>query len=88
MEQIKYSIIWSPTAYNSFSKLEDNIKIRVSKKLEGMVVDPFSFSKRLVGSPLYSLRIGDYRILMMIGIKTKIIAIERAGLRKNVYDKL
>ncbi len=57
-------------------------------KLEEAVIDPFSFSKHLVGSPLYSLRIGGYRVLMMIDIKTKIIAIERVGLRKNVHDKL
>ena len=84
----KYSIIWSHTAYNSFSKLESDIKLRINKKLEEMITDPFLFSKRLTGSPLFSLRVGDYRILLMIDVKTKIMAIERVGLRKKVYDKL
>ena len=84
----KYSIIWSHTAYNSFSKLDNNTKFRINKKLEEMITDPFLFVKRLTGSPLSSLRLGDYRILLMIDAKTKIMAIERVGLRKNVYDKL
>ncbi len=88
MESTRYQIIWSHTAYNSFSKLEGSIKTRINKKLESATTDPFSSVKRLTGSPMYSLRVGDYRILLMIDVKTKVIAVERVGLRKNVYDKL
>ena len=47
---------------------------------------PYRFVKHLEGVPLFSLRVGDYRIIMDISSSKMIILVLRIGPRKNVYD--
>ncbi|MGI0134472.1 MAG: type II toxin-antitoxin system RelE family toxin [Candidatus Micrarchaeaceae archaeon] len=46
------------------------------------------YVKRLVGIPLYSLRVGDYRVLMDIKNRDMLIFVVRVGHRSGAYDKL
>ena len=77
----------SPTADKNLSKLPKNIIETVLKKLNSIKDDPLRFIERLKSSPLWKLRIGDYRAIMIIDTKEKTINVINIGHRKNIYKK-
>lgn len=82
-----YDVIISPTALKQLDKLENNIKTRIISTLERIKVRPESYVKRLVGINAYSLRVGDYRVIMDIDNNRLIILVIKVGHRKNVYER-
>ena len=83
-----YNIIVSDKAKKQLSKLPKEIIDRIGNALERIKIRPHSFVLRLVGSPYYRLRVGDYRVILdILGEKLIIIVIE-VGHRKNIYDKI
>lgn len=80
-----YSIEFSQTAEKQFKKLEKQTQERIANALERSQIKPENNFKRLVASPLYSLRAGDYRILAKIIHDRLIILVIEIGHRKNVY---
>jgi mRNA interferase RelE/StbE len=81
-----FGIYYTGNAARELGKLNKNIAKRIKFKLEKVRIDPTPFVKRLKGVELYSLRVGDYRILMNIEASTGKIIITRIGHRKNVYE--
>jgi len=80
-----YEIILSDLAKNQLAKLSQDIKNRIGAVLERIRIRPLSFVKRLVGSPYYRLRVGDYRIIVDIQEDKLIIFVIELGHRKNIY---
>tara|TARA_Y100000310_G_C20686319_1_gene819256 strand:- start:3057 stop:3308 length:252 start_codon:yes stop_codon:yes gene_type:complete len=81
-------IIIQPSAKKDLKKLEKNIIEVILKKLYSIREDPIRSIIRLANSPLWKLRIGDYRVIMMLDTKNEIIHVIKIGHRKNIYDKL
>lgn len=79
-----YRIEFSENAKKELDKLERETSIRILKKIKEIKEDPFRYTKRLVGSMLHSLRVGDYRVLM--AITTNKIFIVKVGHRREVYE--
>jgi mRNA interferase RelE/StbE len=50
--------------------------------------NPFIYVKRLTGIALFSLRVGDYRIILDIKRNSLIILVLKVGRRKNVYNNV
>ncbi len=50
--------------------------------------DPFQYVKKLTDTTLFSLRVGDYRIILDIKRKKMIIFVLRVGHRRNTYKEL
>ncbi|EQD66076.1 plasmid stabilization system protein [mine drainage metagenome] len=50
--------------------------------------NPFIHVKRLTGVALFSLRVGDYRVIMDIKRNSLIILVLRVGHRRNVYKEV
>jgi mRNA interferase RelE/StbE len=84
---MSYTIVLSDTAKESMSSLDKKTAERISSKLERIKDNPFKFVKRLKGIPLFSLRTGDYRIIMDIKNNQMLIFVVRIGHRSKVYDK-
>ncbi len=82
-----YSLLFSDKFRFQFRKLEKNIQQRVISSLEKIRIRPEAFVERLVGSPYYKLRAGDYRIILDIRHKDLIILIIEIGHRRNIYKK-
>ena len=80
-----YEIIVSDKAKEQLKKLPQEIKNRIGNVLERIRIRPFSFVKRLVGSPYYRLRVGNYRVILNIQNERLIIFIIELGHRKNIY---
>ena len=82
-----FSIFYTENAKKDLGKLDKNTARRVKAKLAAASENPVPFVKRLQGVELYSLRVGNYRVLMSIEWASKRFIISRIGHRKNVYEK-
>ena len=80
-----YNIEFSKTAEKQFYKLEREVQSRIISALERIKIRPYNHVKKLVGSPYFRLRAGDYRIILNIQETKLIIFIIEVGHRKNIY---
>ncbi len=81
-----YEIILTDIAKKQLSKLERHLQDRITKTLERLRIRPEAHIKKLVDDPGYSIRIGDYRVILDIDNKKLIILVLKLGHRKNIYD--
>jgi mRNA interferase RelE/StbE len=83
-----YEIIVSDKAKKQLSKLSKEIIDRIGNALERIKIRPHSFVLRLVGSPYYRMRVGDYKVILDIINDKLVIMVIEVGHRKNIYDKI
>lgn len=81
-----YEIQFTKTAEKQLDKLSQSIQIRIISTLERIKIKPHSHVKKLIGSPYYRVRIGDYRAIIDIKQELLIISVIEVGHRKNIYD--
>ena len=80
-----YSIEFTNTAEKQLLKLPSDVQLRVLSTLERIRVRPYPHVKRLVNSPYFRLRVGDYRVLLDIKEGKLVIYVIEVGHRKEVY---
>lgn len=80
-----YSVEFSLSAEKEFHKLEKEIQVRIIASLERCRIRPYAYIKNLVGNPYFSLRVGDYRLIVDIQQNQFIIIVIEIGHRKNIY---
>jgi len=85
---VPFSIYFTDNSEKELGKLAKTIQKRIKAKLEKVSSDPMLFVKRLKGVDLFSLRVGDYRVILNIEWTGQKITVMKLGPRKNVYDKL
>ncbi len=83
-----YEVKWTESSVKALEELNKVDSERILEKIETVSKTPFHYVKRLKGVPLYSLRIGKYRVIMSIERERLVILILEIGNRKNVYDDL
>jgi mRNA interferase RelE/StbE len=84
-----YSIEYTSHAIKNLNKLSPDIKKRIFCAVSGIKEDPYSHVKKLKTSaktPMYSMRVGEYRIIMSIKDPLLIIQVVKVGNRSNVYQ--
>lgn len=82
---MRYRIMWDPKALEFLRKLPENIADRIVKRVSLLQDKPFRFLDSF--GDTFKLRIGDYRALVDIDEKSKIILIRVLGHRRNIYKK-
>ena len=82
-----YKVIFSQKAEKQLDKLERKTAERVILTLERIIIRPQAYVKRLVGCHYYSLRVGDYRLILDIQEDKLIIFVIELGHRKNIYKQ-
>jgi mRNA interferase RelE/StbE len=80
-----YQVILSEEARRTLEKLDKATSSRMVKRLEMAALNPFPYLKRLEGVPLFSLRVGDYRLIVNLDLNRRMILVIRIGHRKKVY---
>ena len=80
-----YGLEFTDTFRRQFSKLEKFMQQRIVTALERIRIRLEYFVKRLVGSPYYRLRVGDYRIILDIKEDKLMIIVIELGHRINIY---
>jgi len=83
-----YEVLLTTKAKKQLHKLDEFLRNRIISSLERCRIRPQAHIKKLVGSPLFSLRVGDFRIILEIQKKKLIIYVLEMGPRKNIYSKI
>lgn len=85
---MNYQVILSQTAEKELGSLDLVTRNRIIVKLDNIKEQPLNYVKRLTGVPLYSLRVGDYRVIMDIKNKQMVIFVIKVGHRSRIYGKI
>jgi len=84
---MSYSITFSDTSLKQLDKLSTEVQKRIISTLKRCQIRPYSHVKKLVGSPHFRLRVGDYRIIIEIFDNELKIHVIELGRRKKIYKK-
>ena len=82
-----YRLIFSDKSVKQLEKLEKTTYERIISKLEQIQIRPFKYVKKLVGNPHFSLRVGDYRVILRITSKELVVFVVELAHRKKVYKR-
>jgi mRNA interferase RelE/StbE len=83
-----YSVIYTSSAKKDIQKLSKETQIRIREALEEIKVNPFDNVKKLKtsnNSSIYSLRVGEHRVIMRVQNNKLLIIIIRVRHRSVVY---
>ena len=80
-----YELLYSEKALKQLRKLEKHNQQRIISSIERIRIRPESHLKKLVGDMGWSLRVGDYRVIIDLDQGKLIITVIKVAHRKNVY---
>ena len=81
----RYTVIISDDAQRELRRLDRSVSRRIVAAIEDLADDPLRKLKRLVNSPLYRLRVGDWRVIVEVDEReVRVIAIKVAH-RRSIY---
>jgi len=81
-----FEIIWSDSAVTQLKKLDRSVANQIFQKVTQLKENPCRNVKRIVGSPFFRLRVGDYRVIIDIQESTLRVLILKIGPRKKIYE--
>ncbi|MDA1196614.1 MAG: type II toxin-antitoxin system RelE/ParE family toxin [Nanoarchaeota archaeon] len=81
------NIVIQPRAKKDLKKLSAEIIETILRKIMLIQDDTLRYIERLKGSPLWKLRIGDYRAILLVSTQEKVINVIKIGYRKNRYKQ-
>jgi mRNA interferase RelE/StbE len=80
-----FELFYTEEAKKYLKKLNKQDRIRIFSTLERCRVRPHSYVKKLVSSPYFRLRVGDYRVILDISAGKLMILVLEVGHRRNIY---
>ncbi len=83
-----YKVTLSKNAARELSKLNRELASRFVALLSRINITPYDYMRKLSGTDLYRLRVGDYRAIIKIDDEKKELLVLKIGHRKNIYDWL
>ena len=79
-----FKIVWTEKSLKEIDKLENLVSRRIIKGVDELIDKPHNKDiKKLKGTDLYGLRVGDYRVIFEIYMAE--IKILKVGHRRNIY---
>jgi mRNA-degrading endonuclease RelE of RelBE toxin-antitoxin system len=84
---VKWSYTYQPTFLADLKRLDQQVARRIIAKLEAIQSDPLRTMKRLKGSDLFSLRVGEYRVYGRAYVAQRLLDFIRAGHRRNIHAR-
>jgi len=82
-----FEIIWSESAARQLKRLDRTVARRVFEKVGELREDPLRLVQKLVNSPYYRLRVGDYRVVLDIQRNVLRVLVLKVGHRESVYGR-
>lgn len=82
-----YSVVFGTRAEKHLLKLPLESRERILAALNRCRIRPYSHVLRLVGSPYYRLRVGNYRIILDIKDQQLAILVIDVGPRERIYKR-
>jgi mRNA interferase RelE/StbE len=87
---VRYTLIYSKRARYKLKHLPKEVATRIIQALELLAEeeDPHLQVKRLTNLPLFSLRVGTYRVILAFEHQQLVIMAVDLNHRKNAHDNL
>jgi len=82
-----FDIIWSDSAARQLRKLDRTVARRIFDRVGELREDPTRHVSKLVNSPYYRLRVGDYRVILDIQRNVLRILVLKVGRRDAIYER-
>lgn len=82
---MSFEIIWSDSASRQLKKLDRSVARRIIDRVGELRENPHRSVRRLVNSPYYRLRVGDYRVILDIQEAILRILVLKVGHRESIY---
>jgi mRNA interferase RelE/StbE len=80
-----FDLFFTAESKKFLKKLNKQDSTRIISTLERCRIRPHSHVKKLVSSPYFRLRVGDYRVILDIKAGILLIIIVEIEHRKNIY---
>lgn len=80
-----FNIFFTAESKKFLKKLNKEDSKRIISALERCRIRPYAHVKKLVSSPYFRLRAGDYRLILDIKADKLLILVIEIGHRKNIY---
>lgn len=85
-----YEVVFTKAAEQASAKLDRQVANRIEAELDSLAGEtrPEQYVKRLKGNekpPFYSLRVGDYRVILQIHDNRLVILVIEIGPRDSIY---
>jgi len=80
-----FDLFFTGEAKKFLKRLNKEDKTRIISSLERCRIRPYAHVKKLVSSPYFRLRVGDYRVIMDIQSGRLLIIVVEISHRKNIY---
>ena len=80
-----FDLFFTAESKKFLKKLNEEDSKRIISTLERCRIRPHSHIKKLVSSPYFRLRVGDYRVILDIKAGKLLIIVVEIGHRKNIY---
>lgn len=80
-----FRVEFSELAAGKFRKLEKAIRDRIADKLRAVASEPARFLTKLRSVEAYTLRVGDYRVILDVDWKGQVLYVLTLGHRSTVY---
>ena len=84
---MSFQIKWKPKSLKYLKKLPEYVALRIWNKVDALKQNPFRYLEHYEGGDFYKFRIGDYRILLDIDFKRKLLFIEVLDKRSRIYKR-
>ncbi len=80
-----FELFFTDESKKFLKKLNKQDSMRIISSLERCKVRPHPHVKKLVSSPYFRLRVGDYRVILDIKAGKLLIIVIEIGHRRNIY---
>lgn len=80
-----FEIVWSNSAVRQLRKLDHAVAKRIFDAVGKLRVDPERRLTRIVNSPYYRLRVGDYKVIVDMRRERLAVLVLRVGHRRSIY---
>lgn len=82
-----YLIEWGSDSFNELNKIQKDIAQRIWTKVDKAKENPLHYLEKLEGMPEFKIRVGDYRVILLLDNENKIMKIQAIGHRRNIYKR-
>jgi mRNA interferase RelE/StbE len=83
-----FEVKWTESSFKKLQKLDHAVQKRIIEKLDEASADPFDAAKKLTGVNLYSIRVGDYRVIVSIEKTKMLVLVIDVGHRSKIYKSM
>jgi mRNA interferase RelE/StbE len=80
-----YDVIYSDDARKQLKKLHKELRNRIILTLKRIRIRPHHHVKKLMGNPYFSLRVGEYRVILDIQDGKLLIFVIEMRYRRKIY---